>query len=154
MEIYNSLETKASKEFKELLNGQLSKSKNIAEGKIIEGKVTKITEKFIFLFIEGLKSEPVVDVNEIKTLGLLENLKVGNKISVLLERIEDKNGDVVVSASKALKIKGWDKLVEAFEKNEPIMGKITNKCKGGVIVEILILGRLCFVQVLKFRTNL
>ena len=52
MEIYNSLETKPQKEFKELLNGQLSKSKNIAEGKIIEGKVTKITEKFIFLFIE------------------------------------------------------------------------------------------------------
>ena len=144
MEIYNSLETKASKEFKELLNGQLSKSKNIAEGKIIEGKVTKITEKFIFLFIEGLKSEPVVDVNEIKTLGLLENLKVGSKISVLLERIEDKNGDVIVSASKALKIKGWDKLVEAFEKNEPIMGKITNKCKGGVIVEHIDTGSLMF----------
>ena len=144
MEIYNSLETKASKEFKELLNGQLSKSKNIAEGKIIEGKVTKITEKFIFLFIEGLKSEPVVDVNEIRTLGLLENLKVGSKISVLLERIEDKNGDVVVSASKALKIKGWDKLVEAFEKNEPIMGKITNKCKGGVIVEHIDTGSLMF----------
>ena len=144
MEIYNSLETKASKEFKELLNGQLSKTKNIAEGKIIEGKVTKITEKFIFLFIEGLKSEPVVDVNEIKTLGLLENLKVGSKISVLLERIEDKNGDVIVSASKALKIKGWDKLVEAFEKSEPIMGKITNKCKGGVIVEHIDTGSLMF----------
>ena len=154
MEIYNSLETKASKEFKELLNGQLSKSKNIAEGKIIEGKVTKITEKFIFLFIEGLKSEPVVDVNEIKTLGLLENLKVGSKISVLLERIEDKNGDVIVSASKALKIKGWDKLVEAFEKYEPIMGNITNKCKGGVIVEHIDTGSLMFCLVLKFRTNL
>ena len=47
MEIYNSLETQASKEFKELLNGQLSKTKNLAEGKIIEGKVTKITEKFV-----------------------------------------------------------------------------------------------------------
>ena len=76
-----------------------------------------------------------MDVNEIKTLGLLENLKIGSKISVLLERIEDKNGDVIVSASKALKIRGGDKLVEAFEKNEPIMGKITNNCKGGVIVE-------------------
>ena len=144
MEIYNSLETQASKEFKELLNGQLSKSKDIAEGKIIEGKVTKISEKFVFLFIEGLKSEPVVDINEIKTLGLLENLKVGSKISVLLERIEDKNGDVIVSASKALKIKGWDKLVESFEKNEPIMGKITNKCKGGVIVEHIDTGSLMF----------
>ena len=108
MEIYNSLETQASKEFKELLSSQLSKSKNLAEGKIIEGKVTKITEKFIFLFIEGLKSEPVIDVNEVKTLGLLDNLKVGGKISVLLERIEDKNGEVLVSASKALKIRGWD----------------------------------------------
>ena len=63
MEIYNSLETPASKEFQELLNGQLSKIKNLSEGKIIEGKVTKITEKFIFLFIEGLKSEPVIDIN-------------------------------------------------------------------------------------------
>ena len=142
MEIYNSLETQASKEFKELLNGQLSKTKYLAEGKIIEGKVTKITEKFVFLFIEGLKSEPVIDFNEIKTLGLTETLKVGSKISVLLERIEDKNGDIIVSASKALKIKGWDKLVSAFENNEPITGKITNKCKGGVIVEHIETGSL------------
>ena len=144
MEIYNSLETQASKEFKELLNGQLSKTKNLAEGKIIEGKVTKITEKFVFLFIEGLKSEPVLDFNEIKTLGLTETLKEGSKISVLLERIEDKNGDVIVSASKALKIKGWDKLVSAYENNEPITGKITNKCKGGVIVEHIETGSLMF----------
>ena len=135
MEIYNNLETKASKEFKELLNSQLSKTKNLAEGKIIEGKITKITEKFIFLFIEGLKSEPVIDINELKSMGLSEQIKMGGKVSVLLERIEDKNGEVVVSASKAQKIKGWDKLVEAYEKNTPIMGKITSKCKGGVIVE-------------------
>ena len=139
MEIFNSLETPASKEFKDLLNNQLSRTKNLIEGKIIEGKVTKITEKFVFLFIEGLKSEPIVDVNELKTMGLFETIKVGSKLSVLLERIEDRNGEVVVSASKALKIKGWDKLVEAYEKNEPIMGKITSKCKGGVIESILIL---------------
>ena len=144
MEIYNSLETQASKEFQELLNSQLSKTKNLSEGKIIEGKVTKITEKFIFLFIEGLKSEPVIDVNELKSMGLLETAKLGSKISVLLERIEDKNGDVVVSASKALKIKGWDQLVEAYEKNQPIMGKITSKCKGGVIVEHIETGSLMF----------
>ena len=144
MEIYNSLETPASKEFEKLLNGQLSKTKNLAEGKIIEGKITKITEKFIFLFIEGLKSEPVIDVNELKSMGLLETAKLGSKISVLLERIEDKNGDVVVSASKALKIKGWDQLVEAYEKNQPIMGKITSKCKGGVIVEHIETGSLMF----------
>ena len=144
MEIYKDLSNPASKEFKELLNSQLSKSK-IEEGKIIEGKINKITEKFVFLFVEGLKSEPVLDINELKSMGLTEKIKVGEKVSVLLEKIEDKNGEVLVSASKAQKIKGWDKLVEAYEKNEPIMGKITSKCKGGCIVEHIETGSLMFL---------
>ena len=144
MEIYSDLSNPKSKEFEKLLNSQLSKVK-IEEGKIIEGKINKITDKFCFLFIEGLKSEPVLDVNELKSLGLSEKLKVGESISVLLEKIEDKNGEVLVSASKAQKIKGWDKLVEAYEKNEPIMGKITSKCKGGCIVEHIDTGSLMFL---------
>ena len=143
MEIYNNLETPASKEFEQLLNSQLSKNK-IEEGKIIEGKINKITEKFIFLFVEGLKSEPILDINELKSMGLADKVKIGETISVLLERIEDKNGEVLVSASKAQKIKGWDKLVDAYEKNEPILGKITSKCKGGVIVEHIDTGSLMF----------
>ena len=59
---------------------------------------------------EGLKSEPMVDINELKTLGQENKIKIGEKIQVLLERIEDKNGEVIVSASKAQKIKGWDML--------------------------------------------
>jgi len=143
MEIYKELNTSASKEFEKLLNSQFSKNK-IEEGKIIEGKITKVSEKFIFLFIDGLKSEPVLDINELKSMDMLDKAKVGDKISVLLERIEDKNGEVIVSASKAQKIKGWNKLVEAYEKNEPIMGKITSKCKGGVIVEHIDTGSLMF----------
>ncbi len=144
MEIYKELKTPASKEFEKLLNSQFSKNKNLVEGKIIEGIITKISDKFVFLHCEGLKSEPVIDVNEFKSMGMLEKIKVGEKISVLLERIEDKNGDVLVSAIKAQKIRGWDKLVEAYEKNEPIMGKITSKCKGGVIVEHVDTGSLMF----------
>ncbi len=143
MEIYKEIETPASKEFVKLLNSQLSKNK-IEEGKIVEGKIAKITDKFVFLFIEGLKSEPVLDINEIKSIKIYENIKVGDKISVLLERIEDRNGEVLVSASKAQKIKGWFELEKAYEKNEPIMGKITSKCKGGVIVEHIETGSLMF----------
>ena len=143
MEIYKELNTSASKEFEKLLNSQLSKTK-IEEGKIIEGKITKVSDKFIFLFIEGLKSEPVLDINELKSIGMLDKAKIGEKISVLLERIEDKNGEVIVSALKAQKIKGWNKLVAAYEKNEPIVGKITSKCKGGVIVEHIDTGSLMF----------
>ncbi len=143
MEIYKEIETPASKEFVKLLNSQLSKNK-IEEGKIVEGKVAKVTEKFLFLFIEGLKSEPVLDINEIKSLKLYDNIKIGDKVSVLLERIEDRNGEVLVSATKAQKIKGWFELEKAYEKNEPIMGKITSKCKGGVIVEHIETGSLMF----------
>ena len=101
MEIYQDLSNPNTKEFEELLNSQLSKIQ-IEEGKIIEGKINKITDKFCFLFIEGLKSEPVLDINELKSMGLGEKIKVGEKISVLLEKIEDKNGEVLVSASNAL----------------------------------------------------
>ena len=144
MEIYKDLSSPANQEFEKLLNSQLSKTQ-IEEGKIIEGKINKITEKFVFLFVDGLKSEPVLDINELKSMGLSEKIKVGEKISVLLEKIEDKHGEVLVSASKAQKIKGWDKLVESYEKNEPIMGKIVSKCKGGCIVEHLDTGSLMFL---------
>ncbi len=144
MEIYKDLNNPASKEFEKLLNSQLSKIQ-IEEGKIIEGRINKITEKFVFLFVEGLKSEPVLDVNELRQMGLGEKIKVGEIIPVLLEKIEDKNGEVLVSASKAQKIKGWDKLVEAYEKNEPIMGKIQSRCKGGAIVEHIDTGSLMFL---------
>ena len=144
MEIYQDLSNPASKEFEKLLNSQLSKIQ-IEEGKIINGKINKITEKFVFLFVEGLKSEPVLDINELKSMGLSEKIKIGETIPVLLEKIEDKHGEVLVSASKAQKIKGWDKLVEAYENNQTIMGKITSKCKGGCIVEHIETGSLMFL---------
>ncbi len=144
MEIYKDLSSPSSKEFESLLNNQLSKIK-LSEGTIVEGKINKITEKFVFLFIEGLKSEPVLDINEIKSLGQGENIKEGGKISVLIEKIEDKNGEVIVSASKASKIKGWESIVSSWEKNEPIIGKITSKVKGGFIVEHVDTGSLAFL---------
>ena len=88
MEIYKDLSNPATQEFEKLLNSQLSKIQ-IEEGKIIEGKINKITEKFVFLFVEGLKSEPVLDINELKTLNINDKLKVGAKIEVFLDKIED-----------------------------------------------------------------
>lgn len=144
MEIYKELNSQESKEFENLLNSQLSKTK-IEEGKVIEGTVTKITNKYVFLFVDGLKSEPILDINELKTLNILNKISEGSKIPVLLEKIEDKNGEVIVSATKAQKIKGWNQLEKAYEKNEPIIGKIISKCKGGVICEHIDSGSLLFM---------
>ena len=143
MEIYKDLKSAKNQQFEKLLNSQLSKNK-IEEGKIIEGKITKITEKFVFVFIPGLKSEPIIDVNELKMIGLTDKIIVGENIPVLLEKIEDKNGEVLVSALKAKKIKGWYELEKAYENNSSIVGKITSKCKGGVIVEHTETGSLMF----------
>ena len=145
MEIYKDLSTPASKEFEKLLNSQFTKTANLEEGKIITGTVNKITDNFVFLEVPGLKSEPILDINELKSMGMMEKVKIGEKISVLLERLEDKKGEVLVSASKAQKIQGWNKLVESYEKNEPIMGKITGRVKGGCIVEHIDTGSLMFL---------
>ena len=85
MEIYKDLSSEANQQFQKLLNKQLSKNK-IEEGKIIEGKITKITEKYIFLFIPGLKSEPVIDINEMKTIGMQDKIVEGENVPVLLRK--------------------------------------------------------------------
>ena len=144
MEIYNkNLSNSNSKEFEQLLNSHHSKA-SVEEGKIIEGVINKITEKYAFLYIENTKSEPVIDIQEAKSI-LGENLKEGSKIPVLIESLENKSGEVVVSASKARKIKGWEQIISYHEKNEPIIGKITSKVKGGFIVEHVDTGTLAFL---------
>ena len=141
MEVYKDTKIPANQQFQELLNSQLSKNK-VEEGKIVEGKITKISEKYIFIFIPGLKGEPIIDINELKIIGLSSKIEEGQTIPVLLEKIEDRNGEVIVSAIKAQKIKGWYELEKAYEDNQSINGKITSKCKGGVIVEHIETGSL------------
>ena len=69
MEVYKDLNTPKNQQFEKLLNSQLSKNK-IEEGTIVEGKITKIPNKYVFIFINGNKSEPVIDTNENKMIGI------------------------------------------------------------------------------------
>ena len=152
MEIYKDLSNPASQEFEKLLNSQVSKVQ-IEEGKIIEGKINKITEKFVFLFVEGLKSEPVLDINELKSMGLADKIKVGENISVLLEKIEDKNGEVLVSASKAQKIK-YKEVLKSIKKRDKsdYNRKISplKKTKDSVLINTTNLSkRACFLKIKK-----
>ena len=136
MEVYKDISNSQNEEFKKLLIDRFSKSK-IEEGKLLTGIVTKITEKSVYLLIDGMKSEALIDFNEVKTTYPEKKLKENDKLEVYLEKIEDKNGEVIVSVSRAQKIRGWYILEKAYEKNENVKGKIISKCKGGVIVEHL-----------------
>ncbi len=136
MEVYKEISNSQSEKFKKLLIDNFSKTK-IEEGKLLVGVITKITEKHIFLMIQGMKSEAIIDVAEIKSVYGSKEIKENEKLEVYLEKIEDKNGEIIVSASRAQKIRGWYILEKAYEDDKNVKGKIVSKCKGGVIVEHL-----------------
>ena len=146
IEIYSNSTNPAAEEFKNLLKTQFTKTKNLEEGKVITCTVSKITSNYCYLSAEGLKQEPVLDCKELKSLGLLDGLKEGSKLDVLLERLEHpKNGEIIVSAEKAIKLKGWNRVVELHSKEEPVTGRILRKCKGGAEVSIDGLGLVAFL---------
>ncbi|MDP6440869.1 MAG: S1 RNA-binding domain-containing protein [Pelagibacteraceae bacterium] len=141
-EIYKNLSSPKSKEFEKLLNTEFSKS-HISEGKIVDGTITKITNKLVFLELPGAKSEGTLDINEMKLLKEEENLKVGSKVSILVIKLEDKKGDLVISREKAKKIKSWKQLEKSFENNEEVQGRIISKIKGGFVVDVQ--STMCFL---------
>ena len=136
MEVYKDISNSQNEEFKKLLIDNFSKTK-IEEGKLLIGKISKISEKHVYLLIDGMKSEALIDINEVKLVYGDKTFSENDKLEVYLEKIEDKNGEVIVSASKAQKIRGWYILEKAYEENKNVKGKIINRCKGGVIVEHL-----------------
>ena len=140
-EIYNDLSSPKNKEFANLLNKEFSKSQ-ISEGELTDGTITKITNKLVFLDCGG-KSEGTLDISEMKLLKEEGNLKIGSKISVLIVKLEDKKGDLVISREKARKMKSWKQLEKAFENKEEVTGMIVSKIKGGFVCEIQ--SSLCFL---------
>ena len=130
-----------TKEFETLLNEDFKK-RDFKEGKIIKAIVSEIGKKYIFVET-GLKSEGAIPIEEFKISKELENLKVGSKIDVYLEKIESYKGDIVVSREKAKRMGSWEKMTKAFENQKVVEGIITNKVKGGFIVNVE--SCLCFL---------
>jgi len=145
MEIYKEITSQAQKEFSQLLTEQDSKSPKLEEGKIYTAKIVKITKQYCFLHIAGLKSEPVLDLREVQSMGMQESIKEGFEIDVLLERLEDRNSEVLVSLSKAKKIAGWNALLKKFDNNELTTAKAISRVKGGLICEDIETGTLMFM---------
>ena len=126
-----SAEDKAAQEemeqyFSESLN-------QFKEGRIIHGKVLQISKGMVTVDV-GFKSEGTVHLSEFPEGG--KDLAVDDKVEVYLERVEDNDGNVVLSKEKANKIKIWDELVKTYEAEETIEGVIVAKAKGGLTVDI------------------
>jgi small subunit ribosomal protein S1 len=104
----------------------------VKEGEIVNGSVVSFNDKEVVVDI-GFKSEGFVPIEEFRDP---EDLKVGAQVEVLVESIEDEEGRLVLSKTKAEKMKGWMKLGEAINEGDTVEGRIVKQVKGGFIVDV------------------
>ena len=133
-ELIKQDKSKSHKEFEKLLSEDLS-SRKFKEGEITTGIISKVGKKYVFVDL-GLKSEGAIPIEEFKLTKEIDKIEIGSKIDVLLEKIENVSGDVVISREKARRAKSWKKMEKAFENKEEVKGIIISKCKGGFIVDV------------------
>ncbi len=101
-------------------------------GETKEGEVTAINKREVVVSVGG-KSEGVIMATEFR---YNPDLKVGDKVEVLVESPEDKKGQIVLSHKKARALKSWDRVNEAYEKDEVVKGFVKTRTKGGMIVDV------------------
>jgi len=133
-EIIKEDKGKSHKEFEKLLSEDLGNRK-FKEGEIATGTVEEIGKKFVFIDL-GLKSSGAIPIEEFKLTKEMDKIEVGSKIDVLLEKIENRNGEIVISREKAKRAKSWKKMEKAFENKEEVKGIIISKVKGGFCVNV------------------
>ncbi len=104
----------------------------LKEGSIVSGTITEVRQNEVVVDIGG-KSEGVIPAHEFIDLG---ELQVGSQIEVLIEKVEDKNGNPVVSYDKAQQQKNWENILTKFPEGSVATGRVRAKVKGGLIVSI------------------
>ena len=117
------------KEFEDLVEKTFIST---GDEEVVEGIVVRITERDAIVDINA-KSEGVISLNEFR---YNPNLKVGDKVEVLIDVREDKNGQLVLSHRKARTIKAWDRVIAAHETGEIVNGFVKCRTKGGMIVDV------------------
>ena len=104
----------------------------VTENEVVEGVVTSINKREVVVNI-GAKSEGVISAPEFR---YNPDLKVGDKVEVLVESAEDRKGQLVISHKKARQLKSWDMVNAAYESGEVVKGYVKTRTKGGMIVDV------------------
>ena len=122
-------------EFARLLDLYDNSFRNIAEGEVVKGTVLKVTENEVVVDV-GYKSEGIISVNEFLDENGAVMVQAGDVVDVLLERTEDRDGHIVLSREKAEKMKIWDEVEKAFAERKVVIGRVIERIKGGLAVDI------------------
>ena len=120
---------KEKSDLEEIYNGSLN---NLADNDVIIGKVVRLTDKEAIVDI-NFKSEGVISLNEFR---YNQGLKVGDEVEVMVDRREDKSGQLQLSHKKARTLKAWDRVNELHETGEIVNGFVKSRTKGGMIVDV------------------
>lgn len=107
--------------------------RDVKEGELIKGKVVRIQGDNVIVDV-GFKSEGTIPKSEFPETS---ELKVGQEIEVVLESVEDQEGNLVLSKQRADFLRIWEKVIRAHETGEIIQGKIVKRIKGGMVVDLL-----------------
>ncbi|WP_425410088.1 30S ribosomal protein S1 [Hyphococcus sp.] len=121
-------------DFAEMLEASLVGRQDFEET-VVKGKITAI-EKDVAVIDVGLKTEGRVALKEFSQPGKPAELNVGDEVEVFVERVENANGEAVISREKARREEAWDRLEKIYEKNERVDGEIFNRVKGGFTVDL------------------
>lgn len=121
--------------FEKMFLESLSNEKNYKVGEIVPGKVIKVGKDFVTVDI-GFKSEGQIPVSEFRTPEGKIGIAEGDKLDVFLENTENENGLVMLSKEKADKLRIWDEIAVACQNGDVIEGRVLERVKGGLSVDI------------------
>ncbi|MPY86690.1 MAG: 30S ribosomal protein S1 [Luteitalea sp.] len=122
-------------EYARLLDLYDTSFRHIAEGEVVKGTVLQVTSSEVVVDV-GYKSEGMIALEEFLDEGGQLMVQAGDTVDVLLERTEDKNGHIVLSREKAEKMKIWDEVERAFQDRKVVLGRVVERIKGGLAVDI------------------
>ncbi|HVS01619.1 MAG TPA: 30S ribosomal protein S1 [Thermoanaerobaculia bacterium] len=109
--------------------------RNLSEGEVVTGRVIDVTSNSVVVDV-GYKSEGLIPVEEFLDRDGNVSVAVGDEVDVLLESTEDQEGHVLLSKTKADRMKVWEEIERAYRDNQPIRGRVLDRIKGGLTVDV------------------
>lgn len=107
--------------------------RDIKEGEIITGKIVGITDDNVIVDV-GFKSDGTIAKSE---FSATDDLRIGAEVDIVIESVEDEEGNLVLSKKRADFLKVWEKIIHAYENEEVLTGKILRRIKGGMVVDLM-----------------
>jgi small subunit ribosomal protein S1 len=107
--------------------------RDVKEGELIKGKIVRIQDDNVILDV-GFKSEGSIPKAEFTNP---DELKIGKEVDVVLESVEDQEGNLVLSKQRADFLKVWEKVINSYQTGEVLQGKIIKRIKGGMVVDLM-----------------